>query len=118
MTRTALTLPILVLATGCGGWGSEPDFAGDASISDGSSSDPTLADAGHSPGPDAAPDAEAGPPPASLNDYWNGRARWRLDRGLTLAATGWPYGYGAGAHITVTKDAWYLFGRKLAPRSK
>jgi hypothetical protein len=52
-------------------------------------------------------------PVAMLADYWAGHAAWKLVRKYTLANTGWPYGYGAGAHITPAGHDWYLFGRKL-----
>lgn len=50
---------------------------------------------------------------ATLADYWQGSARFRLEGKLTLASTGWPYGYGAGSHIEVVGDTWYLFSRKV-----
>src|SRR5262249_40958805 len=71
---------------------------------------PNVTDATDGPAADAS-DGAAGPRPATLDDYWNGRARWSLLRSYTLANTGWPYGYGAGAHITIVGGAWYLFGR-------
>jgi hypothetical protein len=51
--------------------------------------------------------------PATLDDFWNGRASWKFLRGWTLATTGWTYGYAAGAHLEVRGDTWYLFGRKV-----
>lgn len=52
-------------------------------------------------------------PPATLDDYWNGRASWKFVRAWTLATTGWTYGYGAGAHLEIRGDTWYLFSRKV-----
>lgn len=49
---------------------------------------------------------------ASLSDYWQGKADWKLINKFTLANTGWDYGYGAGAHINIVGNNWYLFGRK------
>jgi hypothetical protein len=51
--------------------------------------------------------------PATLDDYWNGRARWEPVRTLSLAATGWTYGYQAGAHLEIRGGTWYLFSRKI-----
>jgi hypothetical protein len=64
---------------------------------------------------DASPGADATPtgPPATLADYWQGGARWELVRRYTLAGTGWPYGYGAGAHLTIVNGTWYLFSRTI-----
>ena len=51
--------------------------------------------------------------PATLADYWADRASFKLARTYTLTNTGWPYGFGAGAHITPSGGAWYLFSRQL-----
>ncbi|GAC1393315.1 MAG: hypothetical protein NVSMB47_00400 [Polyangiales bacterium] len=53
------------------------------------------------------------PAPGTLADYWAGAAAWKLRRALTLSGTGWPYGYGAGAHVEVVDGHWYLFSRQL-----
>jgi hypothetical protein len=58
-----------------------------------------------------APDC--GEPPATLADYWDGRAEWKLVRKLTTGGTGWSYGFQAGTHIEVLDGAWYLFTRKV-----
>jgi hypothetical protein len=101
----------LVSLAGCATSGTNdtpiPDAGDDASSSDAG----TTSETGDAPY-DSANDA--GPPPAKLSDWWAGRARWRLDRTYTLATTGWPYGYGAGAHITIAGGAWYLFSRRIA----
>jgi len=52
-------------------------------------------------------------PEATLADYWAGNAAWHFEFALTLENTGWPYGYGAGAHLEVHDGAWYLFGRRV-----
>ncbi len=49
---------------------------------------------------------------ATLKDYWEQKARWKLIQKLTLANTNWSYGYGAGAHIKIINGVWYLFSRK------
>jgi len=51
--------------------------------------------------------------PATLDDYWQGKAAWKFLRKLTLANTGWSYGYGAGAHLEIVNGVWYLFSRKV-----
>lgn len=51
---------------------------------------------------------------ATMNDYWQGKAEWKLVNKLTIGNTGWDYGYGAGAHINIVGNNWYLFGRKVA----
>lgn len=56
--------------------------------------------------------APPAPPPPTLDDYWNGTARWELARTYSLAGTGWPYGYGAGTHVEIAGNTWYLFSRK------
>ena len=49
----------------------------------------------------------------TLGELWVGKARWSLQRMLTLDSTKWPYGYGAGAHVEVVDGTWYLFSRKV-----
>lgn len=49
---------------------------------------------------------------ATLDDLWKGDASLKLYRKLSPAGTGWHTDYGAGAHIEVVGDAWYLFSRK------
>lgn len=50
---------------------------------------------------------------STINDYWNGKAEWKLTNKLTLQNTGWSYGFGAGAHVEIVGDNWYLFSRKI-----
>lgn len=95
-----------------GGW---PDSGGDDATIDGAGPGDAAAEAmngADAAGPDASPDAQP-PPPATLADWWAGHARWKLVRTYTLANTGWPYGYGAGAHITIANGVWYLFSRRI-----
>jgi len=50
---------------------------------------------------------------ATMSDYWRGKAAWKLRNTLTLANTGWRYGYGGGSHIEVVDGVWYHFGQKI-----
>gem|GEM_PF-1370868 len=50
---------------------------------------------------------------SALNDFWQGKASWKFVKSLTLENTGWPYGFGAGTHVEVVGDTWYLFSRKV-----
>lgn len=55
---------------------------------------------------------------ATLEDYWNGKAEWKLYQKMPFTNTGWvnnPIGHGAGTHIEVVGDTWYLFSRKYYP---
>ncbi len=47
----------------------------------------------------------------TLDDYWNGRARWKFLRKLTPANTGWSGSYMAGVHIEAANGVWYMFSR-------
>lgn len=93
----------------------------DAARADSSSNDSfpdALSDSNIDGSKDVVDDSstEAGPPlpPAgTLAEYWSGAARWTLQRSLTLAGTGWPYGYGAGAHVEAVDGVWYLFSRQV-----
>ena len=48
-----------------------------------------------------------------MADFWAGTARWEFQRKMTLASTGWPYGFAAGVHIEIHEGVWYLFTRKV-----
>lgn len=50
--------------------------------------------------------------PATLADYWAGKAQWKFVRKWTLTSTQWSYGYGAEARIKIIGNTWYLFARK------
>jgi len=141
MTRSAWLVPLLLAAAcGPGAIGSADDAAigdgardapGDVRAPDGGSPAPDGAGedasspAGDGGAADAPAGADAGPgdsglvadgaaaAPATLDDFWQGRARWELVRRYTLAGTGWPYGYGAGAHLTIVDDTWHLFSRTI-----
>jgi hypothetical protein len=57
---------------------------------------------------------------ATLNDYWNGTARWSFVRNWTEVMPGWSTDddFSAGSHITAVQDPqtgqsiWYAFTRK------
>ncbi|MBB6674573.1 hypothetical protein [Cohnella nanjingensis] len=69
---------------------------------------------GAAPTPDPLPQGSSSGSgiPASMDDYWNGRAEWSFFRKDTNASTG-VRGYYAGASVRVMKDGtWYLFNRK------
>jgi peptidoglycan hydrolase-like protein with peptidoglycan-binding domain len=57
------------------------------------------------------------PAPATLAQYWMGKAEWQLEKKLTNTTQlplGWPAGYGEGSQIVVGKGgAWYLFHRHV-----
>lgn len=53
---------------------------------------------------------------ATMNDFWQGKAEWKLVNKITIGETGWDYGFQAGAHITPVGNTWYLFGRKYWPK--
>ena len=50
---------------------------------------------------------------ATMEDFWQGKARWQLDRVWTPANTGGEYGFNAGSRIAIVKGTWYLFYRKI-----
>jgi len=62
--------------------------------------------------------AQQTPRTATLQDYWEGKAEWKLVRKLDMASTGWAYGFGAGAHIEIVGNIWYLFSRKYYSQSE
>lgn len=94
---------LVLLACPKAGSGGAPDDAGDGDAGG-------MVDAGEPN--DGGATLDAGPP-LHLDELWNQQARWRLERSLTLASTGWPYGYGAGAHVEVVSGTWYLFSRRV-----
>lgn len=55
--------------------------------------------------------------PATLAQYWNGKAEWKLVNNLSSAqmiSKGRPAGYGEGSQIVVGADGiWYLFHRHV-----
>lgn len=61
--------------------------------------------------------------PATLDDYWNGKAEWKLRNRMTQGNYAqWQqgytnqnfYGFGAGSHFYITPDGtWYHFSRKI-----
>ncbi|MBI2404946.1 hypothetical protein HYV22_02090 [Candidatus Gottesmanbacteria bacterium] len=57
-------------------------------------------------------------PAVTLEDYWQGKAEWKLYNKMLFTNAGWvdfntnPLGHGAGTHIEVVGDIWYLFTRK------
>jgi hypothetical protein len=54
--------------------------------------------------------------PATLGDYWNGKANWQLVTKWTLSNTsGWQHGFYAGSHIEIVNGKWYLFYRQEYP---
>lgn len=46
---------------------------------------------------------------ATLGDYWNGQAEWKLEKKYSQESTGWPYGFAAGANIHIVNGIWYWF---------
>ena len=55
--------------------------------------------------------------PASLNDYWNGKADWKYVTSWSESSLG-GYTLIDGIHIEVVVNDWYLFTRKTFPEAK
>ena len=51
--------------------------------------------------------------PATMADYWSGKARWEFIRKYTIANTGWNGGFMAGDQVYILNGNWYLFSRKV-----
>lgn len=45
----------------------------------------------------------------TLNDYWQGKARWQFVFRLTDSGTGWGWGFEGGTRMVVVGSTWYLF---------